>query len=189
MKSIKSHRVQLFANRTIFCSARPSGGRVAAAAQAGFNLNKALDKAHESKPLKEICNLPPSVLQGIAEHTDDSLAALNINCVKDLGSWKYYKAAKAIAALASVEEAGARPENAQSNINKILKVQYEGKSIQDILSSPVYAFQGLTKEKAVAALEPLGVRSISDLAAWKYAAWAGAITTLSKYENADFSSR
>ena len=53
----------------------------------------------------------------------------------------------------------------------------------------MYAFQGLTKEKAIAALEPFGVRTVTDLATWKYANWAEAITLLSKYENADFSSR
>jgi hypothetical protein len=81
---------------------RPAGV-VTYAAQAGFNLNKALDKAHEVKSLKEIVDLPPSALQGLAEHSDDTLAALNIHSVKDLGAWKYYKAAKAIDALASVE--------------------------------------------------------------------------------------
>jgi predicted RecB family nuclease len=59
--------------------------------------------------------------------------------------------------------------------------------MHEILGSHVYAFQGLTKEKAVA-LEPLGVRTVADLAKWKYATWAEAITLLSKYENADFSS-
>jgi len=70
-----------------------------------------------------------------------------------------------------------------------LKAQYECKPVQEILTSPVYAFQGLTKEKAIAALEPLGVHTVSDLANWKYTSWAEAITLLSKYENADFSSR
>jgi hypothetical protein len=70
-----------------------------------------------------------------------------------------------------------------------LKAQYEGKSIQEILTSPLYAFQGLTKEKALAALDPFHVHTVSDLANWKYTSWAEAITLLSKYENADFSSR
>lgn len=43
--------------------------------------------------------------------------------------------------------------------------------------------------RAVAALGPLGVSTVGDLANWKYAAWAEAMTTLSKYENPDDSSR
>lgn len=111
MKTIKSnHRVQflsqasrLTAKNTKLISAGRRAGVVTSASQAGFNLNKALDKAHETKSLKEIVDLPPSALQGLAEHSDETLNALNITSVKDLGAWKYYKAAKAIAALAAVE--------------------------------------------------------------------------------------
>lgn len=113
INTIKSHRLQLLTCRNKLSTAlslrdarinipRPAGV-VSYAAQAGFNLNKALDKAHELKSLKEICDLPPSALQGLADHSDDSFAVVNINSIKDLGAWKYYKAAKAIAALASVE--------------------------------------------------------------------------------------
>jgi hypothetical protein len=103
MKSIKSHRVQLFAEASRLNKVSTAFRRPVVTAAAGFNLNKALDKAHELKSLKEVVDLPVSALQGVAEHSDETLAALNIRSVKDLGAWKYYKAAKAIAALASVE--------------------------------------------------------------------------------------
>jgi hypothetical protein len=38
-------------------------------------------------------------------------------------------------------------------------------------------------------LERLGVRTVADLGAWKYANWAEDIVTLSKFENEDESSR
>jgi hypothetical protein len=111
INTIKYHRIQLLTRQNKSSTAlfhrtapiRRPAGVATYAAQAGFNLNKALDKAHELKSLKEICDLPPSALQGLAVHSDDTFAALNIHSVKDLGAWKYYKAAKAIAALASVE--------------------------------------------------------------------------------------
>lgn len=76
--------------------------RVAASAHS-YNWNKALDKAHDGRALREIVDLPPSALQGMADRIDDLLAPLNIRSVKDLGAWKYYKAARAIQALAAVE--------------------------------------------------------------------------------------
>ena len=47
----------------------------------------------------------------------------------------------------SLQEAGGRAINAASNINKILKVSYEGSSMTELLAAPVEAFQGITKEK------------------------------------------
>ena len=52
-----------------------------------LNANKALDEAHEGKTIKEILALPPSALQGIAEHSDADLAKLKVRTVADLGTW------------------------------------------------------------------------------------------------------
>ena len=68
-----------------------------------LNCNKALDKDHEGKTIKEILALPPSALQGIAEHSDADLAKLKVRTVADLGAWKFAIAASAIATLAEVE--------------------------------------------------------------------------------------
>ena len=66
-------------------------------------MNLALDKAHEGKTLKEIIALPPSALQGVAEHADASWAALGVKSIGDMGSWKFAAAAHAIATLAACE--------------------------------------------------------------------------------------
>ncbi|KAH8063736.1 hypothetical protein JL722_2923 [Aureococcus anophagefferens] len=63
----------------------------------------ALDEAHEGKTIKEILALPPSALQGIAEHSDADLAKFKVRTVADLGAWKFAIAASAIATLAEVE--------------------------------------------------------------------------------------
>ena len=73
------------------------------AAASTLNVNLALDKAHEGKTLKEIIALPPSALQGVAEHADDTWAALGVKSIGDLGSWKFAAAAHAIATLAACE--------------------------------------------------------------------------------------
>ena len=73
------------------------------AAASTLNVNLALDKAHEGKTLKEIVELPPSALQGVAAHADDAWAELGVKSIGDLGSWKFAAAAHAIATLAACE--------------------------------------------------------------------------------------
>ena len=77
------------------------GGR---ATTSKLNVNNALDKAYEKKSFKEVVQLPPSALQGIAEHTDDDLKRLRIHTIEDLGKWKYAKWASAIMICAKLEE-------------------------------------------------------------------------------------
>eukprot|EP00316_Scyphosphaera_apsteinii_P011609 CAMPEP_0119326578 /NCGR_PEP_ID=MMETSP1333-20130426/68717_1 /TAXON_ID=418940 /ORGANISM="Scyphosphaera apsteinii, Strain RCC1455" /LENGTH=422 /DNA_ID=CAMNT_0007334917 /DNA_START=73 /DNA_END=1341 /DNA_ORIENTATION=+ len=69
-----------------------------------MNLNFALDKAHEGKHLKEILKLPPSALQGLAEWVDKPLAALHINNIQQLGTWKFAEWASAISLLVPLEQ-------------------------------------------------------------------------------------
>lgn len=55
----------------------------------------------------EIIKLPPGALKGLKEgKADDMLAAFNIKTIQQLGTWKHYQAAQAIAVLASTEEVG-----------------------------------------------------------------------------------
>ena len=69
----------------------------------GMNLNKGLDKAHETKSLAEIVTLPPSALQGIAEHSDTELGSLHIKTIDALGKWKYARWAAALVTAAELE--------------------------------------------------------------------------------------
>jgi len=68
-----------------------------------MNLNSALDKEHEGKSLKEICTLPPSALQGIAERSDADFTKFHLETIEKLGNWKYAKWAAAIAICAEME--------------------------------------------------------------------------------------
>jgi hypothetical protein len=63
-------------------------------------LSKALDKAYESKSLKEILDAPVSALAGVTDADAEHLAAaFNIKTVRDLGSNKYFATAGVLVAL------------------------------------------------------------------------------------------
>jgi hypothetical protein len=68
------------------------------------DLEKALDKAYESKSLAEILDASPAALAGVtdadAKHLEE---AFNIKTVRQLGSSKYFAVA---AALVALENAG-----------------------------------------------------------------------------------
>ena len=70
-----------------------------------MNINKAVDKAYESKTLKEIADAPVDALQGVtAGDAELLLKAFNVMTVRDLGANKYFLTAQAIVALAATEE-------------------------------------------------------------------------------------
>ncbi len=70
-----------------------------------MNINKAVDKAYETKSLKEIAEAPVDALEGVSAGDAELLAkAFNIKTVRDLGSNKYFLTAQAIVALAAKEE-------------------------------------------------------------------------------------
>ena len=52
-----------------------------------MNINKAVDKAYESKTLKEIADAPVDALQGVtAGDAELLLKAFNVKTVRDLGA-------------------------------------------------------------------------------------------------------
>jgi len=154
-----------------------------------INVNKAVDKAHEAKSFSEIVKLPPSALQGLSEKADTVLAEFGIKTIRDMGTWKYYNIALAIMDLSKAEEKNARAENSKLNINKALDKKHEKASLKEITKLNLSAFQGLT-DSADEAFKPIGaVRTISELAKWKYFGWARSLTTLADYESADFASK
>nr|WP_320025817.1 hypothetical protein [uncultured Acetobacterium sp.] len=70
-----------------------------------MNINKALDKAFESKTLKEILDAPVSALAGVSENDGKLLEeAFGIKTVGDLGKNKYFLWAQSISNLSATEE-------------------------------------------------------------------------------------
>jgi len=149
-----------------------------------FNFNNAVDKPHEGKSFQEILQLPPSALQGLAPHSDETLHFFHIKTIEDLGNWKYYRLAKAILTLSETEVEGKRPEGARSNINKGLDQEYEIKSLSEIVHAPPTALSGLGP-KSEEHLNALHLKTVEALAKWKYCRRAEAIIELAKFENED----
>jgi len=70
-----------------------------------LNINKAVDKAFETKSLKEIADAPVDALEGVSAGDAELLAkAFNIKTIRDLGTNKHFLTAQAIVALATKEE-------------------------------------------------------------------------------------
>ena len=70
-----------------------------------LNINKAGDKAYESKTLAEIADSPVDALEGVSAGDAELLAkAFNVKSIRDLGTNKYFLTAQAIVALAGKEE-------------------------------------------------------------------------------------
>lgn len=69
-----------------------------------INVNKAVDKAYESKTLKEIAEAPVAALEGLSEAQGELLGRLGIKTIRDLGEWKFANWARAIVELAKLEE-------------------------------------------------------------------------------------
>ncbi len=70
-----------------------------------MNINNALDKAYETKSLKDLVNAPVAALQGVSDgDAEHLLKAFNVKTIGDLANLKYVKWAQAIVALAATEE-------------------------------------------------------------------------------------
>ncbi|TGK79296.1 hypothetical protein EHQ23_16940 [Leptospira bourretii] len=70
-----------------------------------MNINKAVDKAYESKSLKEIADSPVSAIQGLSDGDADLLLkAFNVKTIRDLANIKYVKWAQAIVTLSDTEQ-------------------------------------------------------------------------------------
>jgi hypothetical protein len=68
------------------------------------------------------------------------------------------------------------------NINKAVDKAYEGKSLKEIVDSPVDALQGVSEGDAKLLLEAFNVKTVGDLADLKYVKWAQAIVNLADTE-------
>lgn len=70
-----------------------------------MNINKALVKAYQDKPLRALVKAPVSALAGVSETNARNLEkAFGIKTIGDMASNKFFRWASAIAVLAEVEE-------------------------------------------------------------------------------------
>merc|ERR1712039_916257 len=79
---------------------------------------------------------------GIASRGQDVLRKFNVRTIRDLGTRKFYKVAKAMVAVGALEQEGKREEGAALNINKAMDKAFETKSLAEMLAAPPSALQG-----------------------------------------------
>jgi len=69
----------------------------------------------------------------------------------------------------------------QLNVNKAVDKKHENKTLAEIVKLPPSAIQGLA-EKADAVFARFNIKTIEDMANWKFYNWAQAIVEMSKFE-------
>lgn len=149
-----------------------------------INLNHAVVKDYEGKRLSEIVKAPPHAIEGIAEHSDAIMKQLGIKTVRDLGTWKFYRLARAVVALAPKEEV-MYDHNEHGpltlNVRNAFHVEHETKSLKELLSLPVSSFAGFP-QKCDELLEKLRIKTVEQLGRRKCFEWAAAMVELAEFE-------
>ena len=108
-------------------------------------------------------------------------AALKITTVEELATYKFYLIAKSLKTLAGVETKDGRLSGSVMNVDEAVDKDAEAMTFTEMIESPIHILQGLTPE-AEALFAKMDVKSVGDLADWKYAHWAEAMVELSKFE-------
>jgi len=155
-----------------------------------MNVNGALVEAHRGTPLRDVVNLPTTVLQGITEKQAKVLSEdFKVKTVRDLANWKFYQIAKSMKALAEVEERSGRQDTSLQNINDAVDKQFEKKLITTIMDQKIEVLQGVGKFLQVQMSKKLGITTMKELANYKPGKYAAALVALADYETAGFESK
>jgi len=155
-----------------------------------MNVNGALVAAHQGTPLRDVVNLPTTVLQGISEKQAKVLSEdFKVKTLRDLANWKFYLIAKSMQALAEVEERGGRQDTSLQNINDAVDKQFEKKSITTIMEQRTEVLQGVGKFLQAQMSKKIGITTMKELANFKPAKYAEALVALADYETAGFQSK
>jgi predicted flap endonuclease-1-like 5' DNA nuclease len=151
-------------------------------AQHRLNIAKAVKKSDERQSFQYLTKQPIETLQGIGPKHAEELHSLNIKTIEQLAEYKFFKLARSIATLAKVEETGGRLENTFMNLDKGLDKASEEKSFNELVDQPVHVLQGISP-RAGETLASLGVKTVMDLATFKYCEWAEAMVVAAKFED------
>ena len=69
-----------------------------------MNINKAVDKAYETRSFREIRDAPVASLQGVSDEKGDIWGKVGVHSVQDLANSKYFRWAEAIIEMSKYEE-------------------------------------------------------------------------------------
>jgi len=155
-----------------------------------MNVNGMLVEAHQGTPLRNLVNLPVTVLKGISEKQAKVLSAdFKVKTVRDLANWKFYIIAKSIQALTEVEEIDGRQDTSLQNINDALDQEFEKQMMTKIMEQKTEVLQGVGKVLQVQMSKKIGITTMKELANFKPARYAAALVVLADYETAGFESK
>jgi len=146
-----------------------------------MNVSEAVMKADEGKHLVALADAGVESLQGIGPRATDVLAQMGTKTVRELARYKFFLMARALATLAETETAGGRLAGSVMNVDQAVDKAWEPKSLAEIVVAPTSSLQGISDD-ACALLESLGVKTVGDLAGFKYCRWAESIVALAAYE-------
>jgi len=146
-----------------------------------LNVNKAVNANVKDLTLTDLVNGPVTDLAGVGIFSGLALKSLQCGTIKDLGEYKFFKAARAICTLADLEEAGQRESKSLMNVDDMVTEEYHAKSFRDMADAPVHVLQGLSEEVAEN-LVSKGVQTVRDLANFELCRTAEAMVEASKYE-------
>merc|ERR1711994_284181 len=90
------------------------------------NLKFAVTKQFENSSLADISKAPVNAIEGIGVKREEALNVLSVKLVSDLGTWKYYRLAKAITTLAGAGDV--KGELGGFNIDKAVDKEHRGKA-------------------------------------------------------------
>jgi len=155
-----------------------------------MNVNGALVEAHQGTPLRNVVNLPVTVLRAISEEQAKVLSEnFEVKTVRDLANWKFYQIANSMLALAEVEEKNGRQDTSLQNINDAVDKQFEKSAITTIMEQKAEVLQGVGKFLQQQMSKKIGITTMKELANFKPAKYAAALVALADYETAGFQSK
>jgi nucleotidyltransferase/DNA polymerase involved in DNA repair len=146
-----------------------------------LNCSEALMKKDEGKHLTEISKSDILTIQGIGDFHAGVLEHLHIRTVGELAKYKYFLMARGIKTLAEQETKDGRLAGSVMNIDNAIVSAAETKSFTEMVESPIHILEGLTT-KTEDLFATFGVKTVGDLAEFKYCRWAEAIVELAKHE-------
>ena len=132
--------------------------------------------------LRSLASQPVTTFQGIGPKHSQDLESLGIKTIGQLAEYKFFHLARSISVLASTEEIDGRHDDSEMNMLKGIDKEFQSLPLKELVGLPVHALKGLHPDTGGEAFRSLGVKTVADLADFKYCRWAEAIVVAAKFE-------
>lgn len=149
---------------------------------ATFNINKALKKAEEGDSFQDLTKQPVTTLQGIGPKHAEELESLSLKTIEQLANYKFFHLARSLTTLAASEEVDGRSDDSVMNFNKGIDKECQDLPLSQLIEQPTHALKGIHPDTSGQTFQSLGVKTIKDLASFKYCQRAEAIVVAARFE-------